>query len=207
MRQTLDEAVLDDMELDDAMPEERGVWKTELGILAEDTYRAAYNAVKGTARFCGLAALHLVGGGLSASLQHRLEEHPDSKKIYSAEVATWANLVVTKPLFYGALTAYLAGNAGYNPWWGVAGALAGLLAEGGARVWWMSQVTQGNIAGEPILGTLSGIAYLGYRGAAWTAGQVGKGLSGAAGRMRDYRAALRERALTRLSQEDDDAKA
>src|SRR3989344_8960593 len=46
MRQTLDEAVLDDMELDDAMPEERGVWKAELGILAEDAYRAAYNAVK-----------------------------------------------------------------------------------------------------------------------------------------------------------------
>src|SRR3989344_768209 len=129
MRQTLDEVVMDDVELDDAMPEERGVWKTELGILAEDAYRAAYNAVKGTARFCGFAALHLVGGGLSASLQHRLEERLNSKKhkVYSAETATWANLVVTKPLFYGALTAYLTQHAGYSPWWGVAGVLAGLV--------------------------------------------------------------------------------
>ena len=204
MRQTLDEVVMDDVELDDAMPEERGVWKTELGILAEDAYRAAYNAVKGTARFCGLAALHLVGGGLSASLQHRLEERLNSKKhkVYSAETATWANLVVTKPLFYGALTAYVAGNAGYSPWWGVGGALAGLIVEGGARIWWAVEISQADVVGDPLFGTLSEIAYQGCRAAGWAARQVGKNLSGAAERVRDYRNGLRERAIAEQARKD-----
>ena len=201
MKQKLEDMVeSEEFEERRALPAEQPLYLTEMRLLLDDAYRGARNLVGTVAGAAGTAVLHAFGGSLSANMQSKLHELLGDR--YVPEAATVASILVTKPLFYGALTAYLAQHAGYSPWWGVGGALAGLIVEGGARIWWAVEISQADVVGAPLFGTLSEIAYQGCRAAGWAARQVGKNLSGAAERVRDYRNGLRERAIAEQARKD-----
>ena len=190
-------------EFDDAGPlHERPLYMTEARLFLGDLYSGGVKAV----RSVGVNLLHLVGGGLSATLQIRLEERL-GRELFNAEEATATNALIGKPLFYGALTAYLTQHAGYSPWWGVGGAVVFGLIEVIVRASMPGACGENGekriVAGEPILGTLSAVGYAGYRAAAWTASKVGKSLSAAAEGVKDYRSGLRERAIAEQARKDE----
>ena len=105
------------------------------------------------------APLRLIGGGLPRDYQKRLQEKY-GEEYFDASNATFWNVFVTKPLFYGGLTALIASSYGHSPWWGIAGALGLGFAEFMLRVTWgtiryYSTEPAYDAMGEPILSILT----------------------------------------------------